>query len=262
MLSFDIHILNGRFSNDINGEYTCNANDGVSVVDYTAASADLFPYISNFEVLDIDESDHFPITCTLSLKRVQNDSLTPQRYATDSICIQERQKFKWNEIHKIEFQNKTTYLLQIKHEQLTHEIPLDIDKAISTLLSIYYEAGSNMLVRPYKVKSSQPVWWDEDCNEYKQEKYIALRKYRISNTTQDFQEYKFKRNLFKTICRSKKTNYQRLQRQRLINARTNPNCHGHYLNSPGKPVGHITQYLLMIGLYILHCYFTTKTPLV
>ena len=79
-----------------------------------------------------------------------------------------------------------------------------------------------MLVRPYKVKSSQPVWWDEDCNEYKQEKYIALRKYRISDTTQDFQEYKFKCNLFKTICRSKKMNYQRLQRQRLINARTNP----------------------------------------
>ena len=154
---FDVHILNGRFSNDINGEYTCNANDGVSVVDYIAASTDLFPYISNFEVLDIDESDHFPITCTLSLKRVQNDSLTPQRYAKDSICIQERQTFKWNEIHKIEFQSKTAYLLQIKREQLTHEIPLDIDKAISTLLSIYYEAGSNMLVRPYKVKSSQPV---------------------------------------------------------------------------------------------------------
>ena len=64
---FDIHILNGRFSGDSDGNLTCFSNDGASLVDYTIASSNLFPYIRNFYVLDRDDLDHFPISCELAL---------------------------------------------------------------------------------------------------------------------------------------------------------------------------------------------------
>ena len=40
--TFDIHIINGRLFNDSDGNFTCIANDGASVVDYSIASSKLF----------------------------------------------------------------------------------------------------------------------------------------------------------------------------------------------------------------------------
>jgi len=69
---FDIPFLNGRFSGDRCGEFTCFSNDGTSVVDYMIASSMLFKYITDFKVLNIDESDHFPI-CVVFLISLEND---------------------------------------------------------------------------------------------------------------------------------------------------------------------------------------------
>ena len=61
---FDIHVLNGRF-NDITGNFTCFSGSGASVVDYMIACTHLFKYITYFDVIERDESDHLPITCTM-----------------------------------------------------------------------------------------------------------------------------------------------------------------------------------------------------
>ena len=57
-------MFNGRFPSDIGGEYTCLSNDGVSAVDYMIASSVFFQYVTDFAVLDKDDSDHFPISCS------------------------------------------------------------------------------------------------------------------------------------------------------------------------------------------------------
>ena len=61
--TLNIHIINGRLYDDTNGNYTCTANDGTSVVDYNIASSELFPRISYFNVENRDESVHFPLYC-------------------------------------------------------------------------------------------------------------------------------------------------------------------------------------------------------
>ena len=63
--TYDIHLLNGRFSGDSLGNYTCVANNGVSTVDYMICSSELFPYICDFSVLENDKSVHFPIYCEM-----------------------------------------------------------------------------------------------------------------------------------------------------------------------------------------------------
>ena len=63
--TYDIHVLNGRLFRDIEGNFTCTANDGTSIVDYMIASTHLFQYFTDFCVLDFDQSDHFPLLCCL-----------------------------------------------------------------------------------------------------------------------------------------------------------------------------------------------------
>ncbi|KAK6168821.1 hypothetical protein SNE40_019995 [Patella caerulea] len=68
LMAYGIHLLNGRFPGDREGNYTCFANRGKSAVDYIAISTPLFQYIADFSVLNFDESDHFPIKCKINLK--------------------------------------------------------------------------------------------------------------------------------------------------------------------------------------------------
>lgn len=53
--SFSVHIVNGRMYQDSDGEITCTANDGSSIVDYFIASSNLFLNITDFEVGDRSE---------------------------------------------------------------------------------------------------------------------------------------------------------------------------------------------------------------
>lgn len=63
----DIHILNGRLFDDIEGNITCVSNEGRSIVDFIIASTSLFDKFLYFGIDHHDFSDHFPITCTLKL---------------------------------------------------------------------------------------------------------------------------------------------------------------------------------------------------
>ena len=58
--TFGIHMFNGRIPGDLNGEFTCTANEGTSIVDYMLASTEFFQYVSHFSVEERDESVHFP----------------------------------------------------------------------------------------------------------------------------------------------------------------------------------------------------------
>ena len=64
--TYGIHILNGRSPGDRDGEITCVANDGCSIVDYFIVSSSLFPLVSKFEIVNRSESVHLPLSCCLS----------------------------------------------------------------------------------------------------------------------------------------------------------------------------------------------------
>ena len=95
---YDIHVLNGRLFNDINGEITCTAKEGSSIVDYMVASS-LFESILHFQVGNEDFSDHFPLKCTLTTGHEVN-----RTYQYDHIeNLNSWQKFKWREELKNDF---------------------------------------------------------------------------------------------------------------------------------------------------------------
>ena len=55
----DVHMLNGRLFDDKEGNITCVANEGRSLVDYIIASSNLFDKFSYFCVDNHDFSDMF-----------------------------------------------------------------------------------------------------------------------------------------------------------------------------------------------------------
>ena len=74
--SYGMHILNGRVSGNKNGDITCVANGGRSVVDYMLVNTRLC--IQHFEVIVPVESDHFPMICKVNCAFNESLGTTPQ----------------------------------------------------------------------------------------------------------------------------------------------------------------------------------------
>ena len=65
------YIVNGGF-----GTHTFVNLNGSSVIDYYIASASLFSYVSNCDVLQLSESSHFPLHLTLNVVKDLNRTPT------------------------------------------------------------------------------------------------------------------------------------------------------------------------------------------
>ena len=91
--TYGIHIQNGRSPGDNDGEITCIANDGYSIVDYFIVSSNLFQSVSRFEVVDRSESVHFPLSCCLTFNMLEQSSTNERNDNSSKIY----KKFMWRE---------------------------------------------------------------------------------------------------------------------------------------------------------------------
>ena len=105
----NIHFLNGRLFDDKDGNFTCIANQGASVVDYNIASTELFQYISHFRIENRSESDHFPIYCQFTF----NCNITQTQLTENLIETKSEIRYKWREnYHDVFAQNFREMLAQ------------------------------------------------------------------------------------------------------------------------------------------------------
>ena len=103
--TFGIHVFNGRLFDDTHGNYTCLANNGASVVDFMAATTNLFKNVTYFKIDDNDESVHFPIICHFSFPSILNLN----NHIVDSEeNMSTWLKYKWKPELKDIFVNKLT----------------------------------------------------------------------------------------------------------------------------------------------------------
>ena len=102
--TFDMHFINGRLFDDSEGNFTCIANDGASVVDYNIASGKLFSKISYFNIEDRDESVHFPINCQFTFQCAQRNPCIHTGDKPDHFSTQNNSNpLRWNEKLKENF---------------------------------------------------------------------------------------------------------------------------------------------------------------
>ena len=74
----------------------------------------------------------------------------------------------------------------------------------------------------YKPANTQPPWWDETCEKLKHEKYTTLWIFKVTYDKKDLELYKECRGKFENMYLRQKNQYQSLQRQKLLDSRSNP----------------------------------------
>lgn len=60
-----MHIVNGRHDNDNTGKYTYIREIGASVIDYVITPSSIHEFISKFEILSVDISNHHRVLLRL-----------------------------------------------------------------------------------------------------------------------------------------------------------------------------------------------------
>ena len=177
---FDLHIMNGRLYDDVDGNFTCAANDGASTVDYNIRM----------------ESDHFPIFCQFTFDIVLNQSTVNTR---NYLMTHDQIKYKWIPEKSENFILAFCDLLTINKDFSVQTCINNIDSGINKLNDIFYRAAFSMKGRGrsrYSRTQTQPSWWDDECDRLKKTKYAALRKFRLTYNQGDLQNYKDSRNSF------------------------------------------------------------------
>ena len=217
-------MLNGRLFDDVDGNITCTANEGRSLVDYIIASTSLFDKFSHFCIDTHYFSDHFPVTCTLVLQQSHWEEFHNESDNDTETYMWN--KYKWKETLKRDFLEK----FRVKFAHFKNRVQIgqnDIAQVLQSFVQVFQQAGDQMEIKlsnknfKEQVKR-QPEWWDQSCLLQKSKKFKALKKYRSSNDKDDFSRYKIERNHFKSICKRKKKELQKQKRAKLIEVRNKP----------------------------------------
>jgi len=182
-------------------------------------SSKLFSFVDTFKVLDRDDSDHFPISCSIRLeKRAYNNYVISTQYMTTPVT-----KFKWTSSGQSAFVDNFHSLMSKMYESILDRIISDISGAADMITKFYQQAGKHMLTGASLGSSPlQPHWWNSYCDVLKRQKYQTLRLFRVTDTPLDLRFYKDKRNAFKNYCNHQVINYQNENRTRLLQSRNDP----------------------------------------
>ena len=143
--SFNVHTLNGRLVGDTDGNFTCIANNGASVVDYIICSSEIFSYVSDFRVLENDSSDHFPLHCTFLFKSKKDSHLNQSQSKADGTKYV---RFKWNDRFKDDFYHKFTVSMATFNEKLSENSSQQTIPLLKDFNHIIQEAAGKMLYKP------------------------------------------------------------------------------------------------------------------
>ena len=87
----DMHVLNGRCGDDVEGNFTFINQNGCSCIDYVVCSRDLFEHVTQFAVQKCERSCHFPVICTLTFK--QNKEKQP----ITNVRLKKPVKYRWSQ---------------------------------------------------------------------------------------------------------------------------------------------------------------------
>ena len=197
---FGLFIVNGRTKSDSDGEITCVANRGKSVVDYFICSISLYQLITDMFVADRTESDHFPIVVCFP-RTVRQSALDDDH---DDIQLEDELRYTWKEQYSESFDAYCRENVHVEYEKFMSALDNGVEEASNSYVAFIHNAADKMRSKPKKRDSrSQPPWWDTECEQLKQDKYRHLKLFRHTNSHDDLNEYIDMKKKFKKLCKTK-----------------------------------------------------------
>ena len=159
----NIHMLNGRKDQDVEGEYTYVSSTGKSVVDYVLVPTDIFELVKTFCVSKIDLSDHFPLEFSLFEKCVTKQVVEKDTHDVESQS-KENVRYRWNENKKDEFVSRLNDVVSAEYKVSFNEKCGDsIDEAVEILETMYNYAASSMKSKKRRIVDNVTQPKDEIC---------------------------------------------------------------------------------------------------
>ena len=70
--------------------------------------------------------------------------------------------------------------------------------------------------------NNHALWWDDQCELLKDNKYRHLRRFRKSDNEHDYTECIIARNVFMGVCKKMQIHFHQQHRITLVNSRSNP----------------------------------------
>ena len=208
--TYGIHIMNGRLHNDMDGDFTCVTHNGESVVDYFIASSNRFQYCTEFDIGDMYQSIHFPVTCKFTFNIADNNDMRNARDTGINLL-----KFKWKDDKKEEFLINFTQQFDIMKDAILNSINRSCKDSIKMIVELYQTAARSMQVRTHNfsnVRETNP-WGDTQCENVKREKLHALYRSRAYPSPDNLKEYKYHRNRLKISLRKRSIHIQKAKNE-------------------------------------------------
>lgn len=205
-------MLNGRTKGDETGNITCIANKGKTIVDYLIISKDLYCNVMHFFVTPRPESDHFPIYAEFVIDQTTHtaEAMSDEPDMTLTPII----KTNWNEADKYTYRETLEYLSVHEIDDLKNRLQHSVDEGLELVYNIIKRASnsSSKTRRTHCTHMtahapSQPLWWDNECDSLKRQKYKYLRLFHKTNRNDDLDLFLKSRNTFKQVCKQKKADY-------------------------------------------------------
>lgn len=121
-------------------------------------------------------------------------------------------KYKWNDAYKDIFLSE---LVSTDFTMVYDVVNIDVGQATKTLITYIQKAADKMCVNTFsnkiKNKNQQPLFWCNELEICKREKYTMLNKFKCTNKVCDLEKYRKSRAMFKNMFRAKKYEYKNKQ---------------------------------------------------
>ena len=204
---FGLCILNGRTQSDYEGEITCVANRGKSVVDYCICSRYIFDTVADMYVANRCESDHFPVVTSFSC---QADDCCEEE--EEDIVLEEGLKFAWKDQYAEAFGAFVRENVDMYFRNFERALYTGVEEGLTCFIEFIQTAAGKMRSRSrsgerVRQARAQPPWWDEECEVSKQTKYRQLKLFRMTNSHEDLNRYLDLKKDFKSTCKTKQAEY-------------------------------------------------------
>jgi hypothetical protein len=217
----NVHILNGRSTGDLKGDFTCITPRGCSVVDYVLLSSELFEIVNNFEVVhdQFSESVHLPIAFSCCLTTDTQGEVLPQ------VKVKDRVRFQWDSSKKQNFREALS--LDDRYNQINLFVnSKDVESSVNMLINIIQSAAVNMK-KQYSnkkfINNSQPVWWDKELQSLKMRKSRLLNKFRRTHSIKILSMYFTVKRSFQKLCKLKPVLFRENLRLKINDCKNNVN---------------------------------------
>ena len=239
---FNLIILNGIVSGNMDGSFTYISFNGSSTIDYCIVSRPIFDKAVRLTVGQRIESKHMPVELELFSKVALGSKSMKKSFV---------QKFQWDSTKKQEYFNVfKTESFAVKFREAYDLIDSDLGKALLKFYDILTLAAAPMLKTVIVGYTGNKPWFDKECRQKRQSVRCALRKLRQSKkdmmiVKKDIDvlriHYTNSRKEYKVLLKQKQNDYKDQALRMLVDDMNSPKQFWTTLkNYIGRPVNQCT----------------------